>query len=93
MAAYEHEILMEKKGQVLRRKRIKQLGVILSNTYSKQFQDNYEPIWNNIKKDLLRWDKNAIIFVGQDLYDQEEYFTKDVIYISDTAYIDNQGSI
>lgn len=49
MASQDNEILTRKSGFKMEKK-VKYSGATLTNTNSKLFQNNFVPVWNDIKK-------------------------------------------
>ncbi|XP_061495705.1 calcyphosin-2 isoform X3 [Rhineura floridana] len=60
----EQKELMDKTDFTIEKK-LKYLGIIMTNKNSKLFHNNYEKLWTEIKKDLLKWDKLQLSLMGR----------------------------
>ena len=64
MTTHNQEMLMGKTGFIIEKK-VRYLGVTLSNTNCMLFQNNCAKLWSDVKKDLLRWEKLQLSMMGQ----------------------------
>nr|GEZ82414.1 hypothetical protein [Tanacetum cinerariifolium] len=56
--------LMNKTGFQVEKK-VKYLGIVLTSMNCMLFQNNYVKVWNEIKKDLLRWERLKLSLLGR----------------------------
>lgn len=56
--------LMNKMGFKIETK-VKYLGITMINTKCMLFQNNHVKTWNEVKKDVLRWEKLPFLLLGR----------------------------